>query len=102
MGKTLICTTLGIGILFLGLFVIFSLESLEYNEVGLNYSSYFKTIENKTYTSGIHFLGLGHEFKKYDLNVNSVLFSSSDSSATMPNISCRTQDGLPIELDVSF
>ena len=28
------------------------------NEVGLKYSTWFKEVENKTYTNGFHYLGL--------------------------------------------
>ena len=69
MAKKLLCCTLVFGFVFLTIFLIASLASLSYNEVGLNYSTYFKSVENKTYSNGIHFIGLGHEFIKYPLNV---------------------------------
>jgi hypothetical protein len=39
-----------------------SFSKLDANEVGLNYSYNSKTIENKIYSSGTKFLGLGHGF----------------------------------------
>lgn len=42
--------------------IIISFSSLDYNEVGLDYSSITKTISPKIYTAGIHFLGIGHSF----------------------------------------
>lgn len=57
-GLTLIITTI---------LILSSLSVLGFNEVGLNYSNWFKNIEPKTYTHGIHFIGLGHSFIKYKL-----------------------------------
>jgi hypothetical protein len=67
----------------------------------LNYSSYFKSVENKTYESGFHFIGLGHDFISYDVNVKTYEFSNSPR-ATLPTIQCRTQDGLAVALEISF
>ena len=65
MAKALLFCSLGVGLVFLAIFFIISISSLNFNEVGLNYSSYFKSIENDTYTEGYHFLGLGHNFISY-------------------------------------
>lgn len=85
----------------LGVFLFLSLDSLSYNQIGLNYSSYFKSIENKTYSSGYHFIGLGHDFIPYEQTISTMEFSNS-SQATLPPISCRTKDGLKLDLEVSF
>ena len=42
--------------------LILSFSSLDYNEVGLDYSYITKTISPKIYPAGIHFLGMGHQF----------------------------------------
>jgi hypothetical protein len=101
MAKEILLGSLGVGLAALSLFLFLSLDSLEYNNIGLNYSSYFKSIEDKTYTSGFHFIGLGHDFITYDINVKTMEFSKSPK-ATLPPISCRTQDGLALALEISF
>ena len=78
-----------------------SLSVLSYNEVGLNYSNWFKTIEDKTYGHGIRFIGLGHGFQRYDLNLNTIEFSKAPD-ATLPMIKCRTNDGLELDLEASL
>jgi hypothetical protein len=52
---------LGVGLVVLLVLVLISLSSIEFGEVGLDYSSITKTIDKVTYTSGIHFLGF-HKF----------------------------------------
>jgi regulator of protease activity HflC (stomatin/prohibitin superfamily) len=101
MAKILLFGSLGLGVFILSLFLILSLDSLDYNTVGLNYSSIFKSIESETYESGFHFIGLGHDFIAYDLKVNTMEFSKR-SSATLPPIVCRTKDGLKLQLEISF
>jgi hypothetical protein len=60
MAKEVLIGSLTLGLVMLAVFVGFSVKSLTYNEIGLNYSSFFKSIENRTYTAGFKFLGLGH------------------------------------------
>ena len=79
-----------------------SLSVLSYNEVGLNYSTWFKTIEEKTYEHGIQFIGLGHGFQRYDIKVNTIEYSQNKDTATLPMIKCRTRDGLVLDLEASF
>lgn len=101
MAKELILCSTGFSLVVLAVFLGFSIDQLSYNQVGLNYSSLFKSVENKTYESGIHFIGLGHNFIEYDVTLSTVEFSKS-RDATLPLISCRTQDGLKLDLEVSF
>ena len=82
-------------------FISFSVRSLTYNEIGINYSRFFKSIENRTYTPGFHFLGLGHEFIEYQSNIDTMEFSN-ERGATLPPIDCRTKDGLALKLEISF
>jgi len=58
----IICSVISLTIFVTLILIACSLSVLSYNEVGLNYSNWFKTIENKTYEHGIHFIGLGHSF----------------------------------------
>lgn len=69
MAKELCMGALGVGVVVLGLFILMSVSSLSYNQIGLNYSSYFKSVENKTYDAGFHFIGLGHTFIPYQLSI---------------------------------
>lgn len=101
MAKELLMGSLVFGLAVLSVFMFFSIGSLNYNQVGLNYSGIFKSIENKTYGSGFHFIGLGHEFIPYDLTITTIEFSK-DKDATLPVITCRTKDGLRLDLEVSL
>lgn len=93
MAKELLLGSLGVGVLILVVFLFMSISTLQVNQIGLNYSSYFKSIENSTYDSGMHFVGLGHEFIAYQTNIQTVDFSS-ETDANLPGIDCRTSDGL--------
>lgn len=101
MAKELLLGSLGLGVVLLAVFMYFSVDSLSYNQVGLNYSSIFKSVENATYNPGFHFIGLGHDFIPYEITVSTIEFSKGRDS-TLPIISCRTKDGLKLDLEVSF
>lgn len=96
-----------IGTAFTFLFVLVvvflsaSLDTLEYNQVGLNYSGIFKSVENATYESGISYIGIGHSFIEYPITVQHIEFSKS-RSADLPLINCRTSDGLSLSLEISY
>lgn len=76
-------------------------EVLGYNEVGLRYSTWYKVVENKTYTHGIHWIGLGYDFIRYDIKLNTIEFSKS-RDAQLPLIHTRTKDGLIVSLEASL
>ena len=99
----IICSIVSLTVLVTIILVACSLSVLNYNEVGLNYSSWFKTIENRDepYAHGIHFIGLGHSFQRYQISLNTIEFSK-ESSATLPMIKCRTKDGLELDLEASL
>lgn len=63
----LVCACVSV-VALLGLAVT-SFGMLEYNEYGLDLSHITKTVNNKTYSAGIHFLGVGHEFLKFPRTV---------------------------------
>ena len=71
------------GVATLTIILIASLSSVSFNNVGLNYSYYFKSVENKTYDQGFHFISLGHEFIQYDLTIQTMEFSKR-REATLP------------------
>jgi len=77
MGDTIkiICTMVCLGAFITICMVASALEVLGYNEVGLRYSSWFKEVENRTYTHGIHYIGLGRDFIRYDIKLNTIEFS---------------------------
>ena len=81
--------------------ILSSLSVLGYNEVGLNYSNWFKTVEDYSYGHGIHFIGLGHEFLRYDIKLTTIEFSR-ERGADMPMIKCRTKDGLELDIEASL
>lgn len=97
---------IGVGCLVVGVIAILvliftSFRTLEVNEIGLDYSGITKTVDKQLYTSGIHFLGVGHSFIKYPTTVQTYEFSKSQGSDS-PNIRSRTKDGLEVELEISF
>lgn len=49
----IVCSIISLTVLVTIILIACSLSVLTYNEVGLNYSSWFKTIEDKTYEHGI-------------------------------------------------
>ena len=71
------------------------------NEYGLDYSGITKTIDKNIFSAGIHFLGVAHSFIKFPSTVQTYEFSNS-YEADGPAIRSRTQDGLEVELEVSF
>mmetsp|Transcript_13120 Transcript_13120/g.22160 ORF Transcript_13120/g.22160 Transcript_13120/m.22160 type:complete len:200 (-) Transcript_13120:395-994(-) len=97
----IVCSIISLTMLVAIILIGCSLSVLSYNEVGLNYSNWFKTVEDKTYEHGIHFIGLGHGFQRYDIKLNTIEFSSA-FDATLPMIKCRTKDGLELDLEASL
>ena len=99
----IICAIASLTILVTIILIACSLSVLSYTEVGLNYSDWFKTIEDRKepYEHGIHFIGLGHSFKRYKINLETIEFSKA-LEATLPMIKCRTKDGLELDLEASL
>jgi len=97
----ILCSILSLTALVALILIACSFSVLNYNEVGLNYSTWFKVIEDKTYEHGIHFIGLGHAFHRYEISLTTIEFSK-DRGATLPMIKCRTKDGLELDLEISL
>jgi len=97
----ILCSIISLTILVAVILIACSFSVLNYNEVGLNYSQWFKVIENKSYEHGIYFIGLGHSFHRYEVSLTTIEFSS-DRGSTLPTIKCRTQDGLELDLEISL
>eukprot|EP00931_Biecheleriopsis_adriatica_P088891 TRINITY_DN63118_c0_g1_i1.p2 TRINITY_DN63118_c0_g1~~TRINITY_DN63118_c0_g1_i1.p2 ORF type:complete len:297 (+),score=70.11 TRINITY_DN63118_c0_g1_i1:70-960(+) len=80
-----------------------SFQTLEYQEYGLNYSWISETVEQKPYTGGRYYLGIGNHFIKFPRMVKSVLFSDDYADKKEgPALQSRTKDGLNVRLEVSF
>mmetsp|Transcript_16719 Transcript_16719/g.47828 ORF Transcript_16719/g.47828 Transcript_16719/m.47828 type:complete len:298 (+) Transcript_16719:102-995(+) len=80
-----------------------SFDSLEYQEMGLNYSWLSEVVEPTPYTSGRYYLGIGNHFIKFPKVVKSVYFLDDRSVvAQAPALQSRTRDGLNVRLEVSF
>ncbi|CAI2377437.1 unnamed protein product [Moneuplotes crassus] len=90
-----------VGAIAIVILIFTSFRSLEVNEVGLNYSGITKSVDKDLYTSGIHFLGVGHSFLKYPTTVQTFEFSKGRGSDA-PSVKSRTKDGLEVELEISF
>jgi len=97
----ILCAIISLTVLVALILIACSFSVLNYNEVGLNYSTWFKVIEDKTYEHGIHFIGLGHAFHRYEISLTTIEFSK-DRSANLPMIKCRTKDGLELDLEISL
>jgi len=83
--------------------LLLSFDSLEYQEIGLNFSWISETIEPRPYASGRHYLGLGNHFIKFPKTVKSVLFLDElQQDRIGPALQSRTSDGLNVRLEVSF
>ena len=68
---------------------------------GLDYAKISRTLDNKVYGPGYHYLGFAHKFITYPSTVINMEFSDSES-ADRPAIESRTDDGLTIKFKASF
>lgn len=75
--------------------------SLEYTELGLDFSMISNSVDSRGYTAGRYLLGLGHHFVKFPATVQTIQFSAEGDSAG-PQVRSRTSDGLEVNLEVSF
>jgi regulator of protease activity HflC (stomatin/prohibitin superfamily) len=82
-----------------------SFDTLEYQEIGINYSWISETIEDRTYGAGRYYIGIGNHFIKFPRVVNNMYFGDEISQGTVvngPALQSRTQDGLTVGIEVSF
>lgn len=85
-----------------------SFSKLEAYEVGLEYNPNMISInENKLYTEGIHALGPGHYFIKFNRQQRTIQLGSSQQSQQKPDFKdeslvCRTKDALTVSIELSF
>ncbi len=90
-----------IGILTLIIILVSSFSSIGVGQIGLDYSSMFKSIDKATYGSGFYYIGLTHSFLKFPGVVQNIEFSN-EAKANMGPIKSRTLDGLEVQLEISF
>eukprot|EP00933_Yihiella_yeosuensis_P019152 TRINITY_DN15540_c1_g2_i1.p1 TRINITY_DN15540_c1_g2~~TRINITY_DN15540_c1_g2_i1.p1 ORF type:complete len:327 (+),score=53.70 TRINITY_DN15540_c1_g2_i1:40-981(+) len=91
----------GCGAIALVILVVASLASLEYTEIGLNYSWFSSDVDTQGYGAGLYLLGPGHSFIRFPSTVQTIQFSNErGSSGGM--LRSRTSDGLEVSLEVSF
>jgi len=98
------CAPVVVVVIVTTLFIFFiSFDTLEYQEMGLNYSWISETVQRKSFPSGRYYLGLGNHFIKFPAMVKSVFFLDDMSPNTQgPALQSRTLDGLNVRLEVSF
>jgi len=82
-----------------------SFDTLEYQEIGLNYSWISETVEDRTYGAGRYYIGIGNSFIKFPRVVNNMYFGDELTPGIVingPALQSRTQDGLTVRIEVSF
>lgn len=103
MNAKWIASICGVAVLTLLVLFLFSFDTLEFQEMGLNYSWMRESIEGKPYTSGRYYLGIGNHFIKFPRMVKSVFFVDEDIDGRQgPPLVSRTRDGLTVRLEISF
>jgi len=89
-----------------GLVILFclSFDSLEFTQIGLNYSFISETVEKEPYPSGRYYLGLGNSFIKFPKTLRTLYFVDDfeEGQNVPPALQSRTKDGLNVRLEVSF
>ena len=91
----------GIGMFTLIVILIFSFGSIGVNQIGLDYSSLFQSIEKRPCSSGYYYIGITHSFLKFPSVVQNIEFSK-ERKANMGPIRSRTLDGLEVQIEMSF
>jgi len=70
--------------------------------IGLDYNTILQSISPEAWTTGRHWLGLGHRFVKFPSTVITVQFSHDAPGASGGPLRSRTYDGLEVSLEISF
>lgn len=88
------------------LLALLSFDTVEYQEIGLNYSWVSEIIEEQTYSHGRYYLGLGNHFIKFPRVVSNFYFGDEyvpqADVVSGPALQSRTRDGLMVNIEVSF
>lgn len=92
-----------VGCLLLGLIcAVLSLGAVEQNEYGLLYNWVTKTISNKVYHGGTHWIGFWNSFVVFPATVQTIEFSDRVGFRTAEALHTRTKEGLGLHLSISF
>lgn len=75
-----ICCMVCMVLIFLIVLLSASIKSLEINTYGLNYNPIGKSVEEKVYKSGIHWLGFAHSFIEFPQQLQTLNFGKVDGS----------------------
>ena len=67
--QAVVCCCSLTAIVCLGVYLFFSIASLDAYEYGLDYSTITKTVDDTLYLPGWHYLGFGHVFIVYPSTV---------------------------------
>lgn len=97
----LVC--LGVSLLVCVVLIYSAWDTLEPWEIGLDYNTILQSISPDAWSTGRHWLGLGHRFVKFPSTVITVQFSHEAGAGTSGGpLRSRTYDGLEVSLEISF
>lgn len=98
------CGAFSFTLLLLLVFFGSSFKTLKWDEWGLRINGFQKVIYNRYYAPGRYVLGMGHKLVAFPRTYQTIEFdeNSYTDQETHPPIVCRTADGLPITLEISF
>eukprot|EP00695_Tsukubamonas_globosa_P003123 TRINITY_DN482_c0_g1_i1.p1 TRINITY_DN482_c0_g1~~TRINITY_DN482_c0_g1_i1.p1 ORF type:complete len:300 (+),score=72.04 TRINITY_DN482_c0_g1_i1:71-970(+) len=81
------------GLMLIITLVPVSIDTVNFDEYGLDYDTYSKEVRSQVYEPGRHVIGVGHRFLKFPR-----VFQTSN----FDGLTCRTSEGLAIYLDISY
>lgn len=91
------CLTCMVVVIVSGILIGMGFSKLTVNEVGIDYSANSLTLNTKKlYTSGIHFIGVGHKFIKYPRRQLEQTMEGRDL------VIARSRDGLVVKLETKM
>jgi len=95
------CAMCCLTVIVVVIFVSLSVSSLPVNTYGLDYSPIQKTINDRVFDSGFHFLGFMHKFIEYSSSTMTMEFSDQPS-ADRGQIESRSIDGLEVSFSATI
>lgn len=95
------CAMCCLTVIVVVIFVSLSVSSLPVNTYGLDYSPIQKTINDRVFDSGFHFIGFMHKFLEYSSSTMSFEFSD-DKNADRGQIVSRSTDGLEVSFSATI
>ncbi|XP_076457348.1 uncharacterized protein LOC143291390 [Babylonia areolata] len=93
-GVAIICITLTVGVVIMSIcLVAFSLKKLASDEVGIQYDTIQKELDDEVFSEGLHMGPPGYEF---------IIFPNVYTTLEYDRLRCLNRDGVPVWIDVSF